>query len=182
MQRLSAADWIDAAFDALCDAGVSGLRVEPLADRLGVTKGSFYWHFRNRQALFDAVLTVWEAIGTAQIIDEVEERAATPAARLRALGHRVFAVDPRGDAIESAIRAWASTDETAAAVVARVDERRLAFVRDLLIEAGVAPALAARRAGLVYRALIGEFVWRSTGGRPAEPDDIDDLVGLVLRP
>ena len=57
--RLDAAAWIAAAFDALADGGIDAVRVEPLAKALGITKGSFYWHFADRRALLDAMLDAW---------------------------------------------------------------------------------------------------------------------------
>ena len=57
--RLDASAWIEAALEALADGGVEAVRVEPLAKALDVTKGSFYWHFADRRALIDAMLTSW---------------------------------------------------------------------------------------------------------------------------
>ena len=88
--------------------------------------------------------------------------------------------DPTADAIENSIRAWAVTDEVAAAVIGRVDRRRLEYVATILRSIGMTPAKARRRARLLYRVLIGEFVWRAAGGPVATRADIDDAVDLVL--
>src|SRR6187455_2093287 len=68
--RLDAAAWVVAAFDALADGGIDAVRVEPLAKALGITKGSFYWHFADRRALLDAMLTAWADGRTAAIREQ----------------------------------------------------------------------------------------------------------------
>lgn len=180
MRSLSHEAWLAAGFAALAEGGVDALRVEPLAEHLGVTKGSFYHHFANRRALHVAMLDAWERRGTSDIIDDIDAVGSTPAERLRHLAHRTMQLGPTNDAIENAIRAWAATDDVAAAAIARVDERRLTYTAALLREAGMNPAQARRRARLLYRILIGEFVWRSSGGPAATRADIDDAVDLIL--
>lgn len=181
MAQQTREDWIAGAFDALCDGGIDALRVEPLARRLGVTKGSFYHHFTDRRELTSALLDSWERQGTAEIIDAVETMAEDPEHRLRVLLELTFAPDPRADAIESSIRGWAATDDDAAAAATRVDTRRVHFVTDLLQRAGLPGALAKRRAALLYRALIGEFIWRSSGGPASTSRELDELAVLLLQ-
>ena len=180
MRKLSREEWIEGAFAALTEGGIDALRVEPLAKRLGVTKGSFYHHFENRRSLHLAMLDEWERLGTAQIIDDVEEVASTPLEQLRALATATFASDPVGDAIETSIRSWAATDETVKAAVARVDERRLGYVTGLLRAAGMAKGLAERRARLMYRVLIGEFIWRTAGGPASTRTELDEMSVLLM--
>src|SRR3954447_10135934 len=88
--RLAAADWETAALDALADSGLAGVAIEPLARRLGVTKGSFYWHFADREALLVAALARWETGHTDRIIDAAED-VSDPRERLRRLIGRVVA-------------------------------------------------------------------------------------------
>src|ERR1051325_11082310 len=77
--RLDAEAWVAAAFDALAEGGVDAVRVEPLAKALGITKGSFYWHFADRRALLDAMLTAWADGRIAAIREQATARRA-PAA------------------------------------------------------------------------------------------------------
>lgn len=84
-RRLTADDWADAALAALGERGLAGVAVEPLATRLGTTKGSFYWHFANRDALVVAALARWEEVATERIITAMEAAEPDPAARLDAL-------------------------------------------------------------------------------------------------
>jgi AcrR family transcriptional regulator len=177
---LSQAEWLGGAFEALCEGGIEALRVEPLAAGLGVTKGSFYHHFENRRSLHLAMLDEWERRGTGEIIDEIDEPPRDAVERLQALARRIFASSGRADDIEVAIRAWAVVDDVAAAAVDRVDARRVDYVAALVKECGFAGPLAKRRARLLYRVLIGEFTWRSSGGPAMSEREIDELVALVV--
>jgi len=182
MSRLSQQEWVHAATGLLCEGGIEAVRIEPLAARLGVTKGSFYHHFKNRRELHLAVLAGWEELGTREIIAEVEAGSNEARSQIRALMNLVFAVNPIGDAVETSIRSWAAVDEDAQAATTRVDEARVNFVASLFRRAGLAPAAARRRALIVYRVVIGEFVWRSTGGPASTPRELEELVDVMLPP
>ena len=180
MRKLSREQWITGAFVALTEGGIDALRVEPLASRLGVTKGSFYHHFENRRAMHMAMLHEWERLGTEQIIDEVDEAEADPRERLRALAARTFVSDPFVDGIETGIRAWAANDEVVTAAVQRVDDRRIGYVVQLLRDAGMKKPKAERRARLMYRALIGEYIWRTAGGPASTKTELREMTDLLL--
>lgn len=180
MENLSRDEWIARTFHAFVDGGVDALRVEPLAKRLGVTKGSFYHHFENRRALHLALAEEWERQGTSQIIEQVDQASEDPAARLRTLAHRSMRADEFSDAIETGMRSWAVNDDEVRAAVQRVDERRLDFTANLLREIGIPAPLAKRRARLFYRVLIGEFMWRSSGGPAMSAREIDEAVDQLI--
>ena len=153
VERLTAADWTDAGLRVLTEEGVEAVRVEPLAKILGVTKGSFYWHFSDRRALLDSLLARWEQLATHDVIESVVLAADEPDERLRLLTRLVFR---HGGPLDRAVRAWASHDEAAANAVARVDSERYEFVRGLLEAHGLSPTEAAMRARMLYTSLIGE--------------------------
>lgn len=180
MDRLDRRRFLDAAFEILGESGWQAVRINPLCARLGVTKGSFYWHFESREALLSAMLAAWESHGTEAIIATVEQAQASAAERLRLLLLTVFAGAPHSDRIEAAIRAWAAADPQAAAMVARVDARRVAYVRDLLQATGVTRAVATHRSAILYRTLIGEFTWRSHGGAPLSAKALAELHRMVV--
>lgn len=152
-ERLTKAAWTEAALQVLAEEGVEAVRVEPLARRLGVTKGSFYWHFSDRGALLEALLVQWEQSATHDVIKTVELASEAPEERLRLLTQWVFR---HGGPLDRAVRAWANHDEVAANAVARVDATRYEFVRHLFEEHGLSKAKAAMRARLLYTSLIGE--------------------------
>jgi AcrR family transcriptional regulator len=178
MPTLTADAWTRAAAASLATDGVDAVRVERLASQLGVSKGSFYWHFADRQALLASVLAEWEARGTDAVIGAVEADAPEPRARVASLLARVFA-DHGADGIEVNLRAWARRDPDVAAVVDRVDARRVGYLADGLAAAGVGRDEAERRSRLAYRALLGEFLLRGSGRPPMPAADIDSLAALL---
>lgn len=155
-QRLDAADWIEAAQDALAEGGIEAVRVEPLAKVLAVTKGSFYWHFADRRALLDAVLDTW-AHGRIAAIRQQVATGRDPDATLHHLADLYTRrANLRGLSIELAIRALARTDAAAARAVRAVDRERLKLVGALFSGLGWPAAGAPARAILFYSFLFGE--------------------------
>ncbi len=148
--------WVETAIDVLAREGVSGLRVEVLAKRCGVTKGSFYWHFKDRQALLDAVLERWKA---GRIIDIEKTTAVTPGNEREQLHYAIEVYgasrNRKGMSIELAVRDWARHDVRAAAVVESVDLYRLECTRKLFVAAGMSDAEAKSRSLLLYACVFG---------------------------
>ena len=157
------------------------MRVERLAKSLGVSKGSFYWHFDDRAALLAAVVNAWEQRSTLTVIEDVERDAAEPGAKLWALFEQVFGTPTSLDAFEAAVRSWAGHDEAVKKVVRRVDKRRLRFVAELLVEAGLPKQESMRRSELLYCTLIGEFVRRTYGGSKLDRAALRSLHDMLLR-
>src|SRR5450432_2736458 len=115
----TAEDWIKTASRRLAAAGSEAMAIEPLAKAMGVTKGSFYWHFADRPALLEAVIADWEARATAPLLERLRRSGREPAERLAALMHTV-AAEGKGS-LDPAMRAWAHSEARAAAAVGRVD-------------------------------------------------------------
>lgn len=155
---LDATAWVEAAFDALAEGGIEAVRVEPLAKRLGVTRGSFYWHFKDRDALHQAMLREWRERASYQIGARIERTAEDPAERLRRLLDLPHSSPraTRGAAVELAIRLWARRDKHAAKAVRHIDRVRLDYFAKLLQAHGIPEDEAGRRAFLVYAALMAE--------------------------
>ncbi|MDP3540338.1 MAG: TetR/AcrR family transcriptional regulator [Azonexus sp.] len=148
--------WIEAAIEVLARDGVSGLRVELLAKRCGVTKGSFYWHFKDRQALIDAVLEFWKE----GRIRDIEKTTAVLPGKERDQLHYLIEVygasrNRKGMAIELAVRDWARHDAQAAAIVESVDLYRLECTQKLFVTAGMSDAEAKSRSLLLYACVFG---------------------------
>lgn len=171
--KLDRQAWIAAALGALAEGGVEQVRVERLAARLKVTKGSFYWHFRDRGDLLAAMLEAWQAEATGDIIARVEARGGDAAARLTALFSFVVRSDGR---LDMAVRDWAGRDEAARLAQAAVDARRVGYVEDLFRQLGFSETGAAARARFAYQALIGQF--RMGGGTVEQR--IADMAGIIL--
>ena len=181
MATLTAHDWVLAAMRRLSTHGVDHIRVEPLAVQLGVSKGSFYWHFPNRDALLTAVLDLWQSQGTEAIITAVDAEPPGSEARLHVLIQQTFG-QPQHDGIELGIRAWATRDATARTVVEKVDARRLDYVTGLLRQYGLSKHTARTRAELMYRTLIGEFTLRSHGHPPLDAAALQALLAAMVAP
>jgi AcrR family transcriptional regulator len=162
--KAGAADWIRAGLALLGRAGIEAVRVEPLAAKLGVTKGSFYWHFKDRDALHMAMLEAWRADTTRNVIARVEAERAGKEERLTLLIE--LATRNAGLArLEIAFRAWAKTDERAAGAVAEIDRQRMDYIGSLLRDLGIDARTARLRAKILYLALIGGF-FSEGGGTP----------------
>jgi AcrR family transcriptional regulator len=146
--------WIDAALRAVAAGGPDAIRVEGLAQSLGVSKGGFYWHFSDRRALLDEMLEVWERTGTQDVIELVEGGPADPRAKVQ----RLFELSSSADfAVELAIRDWARRDDAVAARLHRVDDRRMAFLRSLFGGFCSDPDDVEARSMLAYSLLIGSY-------------------------
>ncbi|MEV2249091.1 TetR/AcrR family transcriptional regulator [Streptomyces sp. NPDC050147] len=150
--RLTAEDWADAALTAIGEGGLAAVAVEPLAVRLGTTKGSFYWHFANRDALIEAALNRWSEIHTEGMITEVEAEP-DPRQRIRLLFGEAIA-SAASDPLEVALLATASHPQVTE-VLRRVTERRVAYVAELFAELGFPEPEARRRGLLAYTVYLG---------------------------
>lgn len=150
--RLSADDWAEAALDLIAEQGVAAVAVEPLARRLGVTKGSFYWHFPSRDALLQAALERWEASEQQDVFGKLEA-IPDPRERLRAL-FLMVAREFRSHVVYSALL---KAPEHAAVlpVIGRVSQRRLDYLTASFRQAGLGRADARNRARLTYSAYVG---------------------------
>lgn len=178
VMALSRTDWIDAALAALAEQGIDGVAVEPLARRLGATKGSFYWHFADRAELVDATLGLWERRETTEVIERIEQ-LDDPRERLTALGKGAYASAATGNAHAAVLAA--AGDPRVGAVLARVTQTRLAFLTRLYRDLGRGPADAARHARLAYALYLGVDQLRRTrlDDDPAAPA-LDELTNLAV--
>ncbi len=142
----------------LSKKGIESVRVEPLAKVLGVTKGSFYWHFSDRPALLEAMLTSWRRKATLAIIERIEKSQTNPVDRLKALIAlpRKGARSADGAEIEASIRLWARTDAQAAAAIREIDRLRLDHITSLVEATQRYPGQSAARAVLVYAYILAE--------------------------
>lgn len=155
---LDADSWVEAALTVLAANGVDAVRIEPLAKVLGVTKGSFYWHFKDRSALLAAMLATWRSRATLAIIDRLERGVSRPQDRLRELlalprkGSRAA----RGADIEAAMRLWGRTDPGAAATVREIDLQRIDYIKSLVVATRRHPRREAAIATLIYAFILAE--------------------------
>ena len=176
IERLTAQDWIDFGLTTLARSGFRTLKAEILARKLGVSRGSFYWHFADLETFHRQIIEHWRRVATEAIIagldryDSLEQRLDV---LLRgAFGHSAL--------LEIRMRAWADENARAARVLNDIDRRRKAYIEQLLAGAGIPPALAATRAQLLYWAYLGAALSRSklTGARLDQIVAELELIGL----
>ena len=130
------------------------MRVEALAASLGVSKGGFYWHFTDRQALLDEMLDTWEKAGTEDVIARVDSQPADPRAKLQQL----FELAPSADfAVELALRDWSRRDEDVAERLHRVDNRRMEYLRSLFGQFCADEDDVEARSMLAFSLFIGSY-------------------------
>lgn len=172
-QRLSAKDWLDQGLRTLSKSGFSALKADPLAKQLGVSRGSFYWHFADVAAFHAALLKHWHQVAAEQIIADLE---AVPdeSAALPQLLQRAFRGRPP---TEAAMRSWATHDARVRRAVQEIDARRMSYVEALLAKSGLPPVAAAARARLLYWAFVGFAL----SEKPLSPVQQEALTAEILR-
>jgi AcrR family transcriptional regulator len=177
-RRLSVDDWVQAGFAILADAGPHALRVDRLCERLGVTKGSFYWHFADLATYRTTLITAW---GSLQ--DQDRQRFETskdiePRQRLRYMMQAV--VRPEQWALERAMRVWALTDDDVAANVRKSDSRVLRAVYQAFVDAGFTADEAGVRSAAFFGAGLGILHASDPNEAPAETRE--RFLDFMLRP
>lgn len=156
--QLTPQDWIDAAMELLVQKSIDAVNVDTLAKRLGITRGSFYWHFSDREDLLARLLESWREASTHQVIVRFERQGATPKeliAELLALPFRGESAK-RASSIELAIRAWARRDRLAHQAVAAVDAHRLSYIAQCFVALQFSLHQAQARAFMLYSYLQAE--------------------------
>jgi len=150
-------DWVTTGLAELAKGGVDGVRVEVLAERLGVTKGGFYRRFKDRRALLNAMLETWRDGRVIAIERHAEAGGESPVEKLKSI-IKLYSerANTQGIAIELAIRQWARTDPTAAAAAEKVDAARLKTAGSLYRQLGLSVPEADARAVLLYTFLFGQ--------------------------
>ena len=152
--RTPRTDWVDAGLRALAGGGPDAVRVEALAQALGVTKGGFYWHVADRAALLEEMLRTWEERMVDRVISVVDDAGGDARDRLRTLFGLASAGGELMD-VELAVRDWSRRDPTVATRVRRVDDRRVGYMRPFFAELSRDPDEAEARCLLAMTLFVG---------------------------
>ena len=162
--RTTRAAWIDAGLAALADGGPDAVRVDVLAQKLGVTRGGFYHQFNGRQALLDAVLDAWETRSTDEVLARVEREGGD--ARTKATKAGLLTFSDELLPIDLAVRDWARRNDAVAVRLRRVDNRRMDYLRALIAELSTDPEEVEAIALQAFSLLIGNhFIAADHPGR-----------------
>jgi AcrR family transcriptional regulator len=122
--------WIDAGLRALAAGGPDAVRVDVIAQELGVTRGGFYWHFPNRKAFLEEMLNTWERRSTDETLERVEKEGGDARDKVRRAGMLTFSTELLP--IDLAVRDWARRDRSVAKRLRRVDNRRMDYLRTMI--------------------------------------------------
>jgi AcrR family transcriptional regulator len=168
--------WIEEGLGALAEGGPDAVRIEALAQRIGVTKGGFYWHFKDRNALLAEMLNQWERATTDAIIERVESEGGSARAKLR----RTFSLTSSLElpfAVDLAIRTWSRRDRSIARRLRRVDNRRMDYLRSLFGTFCSDAVDVEVRCMLSFSLLLGDHLIASNHNET----DRAEVVNLALR-
>ena len=159
--------WIDEGLRALAAGGPDAVRIETLAQALGVTKGGFYWHFDDRRALLDEMLDTWERATIDEVIEQVEGQGGDPEAKLL----RLFGLASSGVvAVDLAVRDWARHEQAVAGRLRRIDNRRMDYLRSLFAALCPDADEVETRCLLYYSLMIGNHFIAADHGALSRPD------------
>jgi AcrR family transcriptional regulator len=176
--QLSAKDWLDQGLKALAQRGFTALKAEPLARAMGVSRGSFYWHFADIGAFHAAMLKHWREVAAEQVIAGLEAAAGNDGNPLWLLLNGTFSSK---QTLEKAVRSWATADPRARSAVQAIDRRRIDYVEHMLRQAGVKAEAASARAQILYWAFLG-YVLSDQPLPPAKQTAvIDELLRMATR-
>ncbi len=181
---LSPEDWIEAATELLADKSVDAVKVDALARQLGVTRGSFYWHFRDRDDLLCRILDTWHRASTPRLVARFGNRSDPPEVLIR----EVLSLPQRGRSarraarIELAIRAWARRDDMARKAVDAVDSERVEFITSCFVAAGFPPEIAAARAFLAYAYDVTQSLLHDHPQLAPQPERMALIEQVLLQP
>ena len=177
--RTPRTQWIDEGLNALAAGGPDAVRVDVLAKTLGVTRGGFYWHFADRQALLDAMLETWERRSTDDVLERVESEGGDARDKVRRAGMLTFS--PALLPIDLAVRDWARRDEAVGERLRRVDNRRMAYLRTQIGELSADEGDVEARSLLAFSLAIGNHFIAADHGTRDRVEVLDLAMRRLLR-
>ena len=177
--RTPRSSWVDAGLRALAaGGGPDAVRIEPLAQALGVTRGGFYWHFDDRQALLDEMLDTWERRSTDEVLERVEREGGDPDDKVRRAGMLTFSRELLP--IDLAIRDWARRDDSVAIRLRRVDNRRMEYLRSLISASRSDAGDVEARSLLAFSLAIGSHFIAAEHGARSRSDVLELAIQRLL--
>ena len=158
VKTLTRENWIDFALQRLTEEGIDKVTITGLARELSVTKGSFYWHFKDRDDLLQAMLVRWEETGSKLVFGEVERVGGDAVRRLKHLSDIV--IRRYGDQLnlELALRDWGRKDLKIANILRQEDEKRIDYISGLFVEIYGDVKIAEAKAWLLFSLFVGEII------------------------
>lgn len=177
--QLSAIDWLDQGLKTLTKSGFTALKAEPMAKAMGVSRGSFYWHFEDVAAFHTALLRRWRETMTEQIIASLE-RLPGNESPINELLRRAFGGNRLP--LEIAVRSWATVDPVARAAVHAIDRRRLSYMEAQFAAKGFSPGAAQARSQILYWAFLGFTLSDKPLSKARQDEILDELIKIANAP
>lgn len=171
-RRLTREQWVAAALEVLISRGVERVKILPLAGRLGVTRGSFYWHFNNRRELLDSLLEFWDRKNTLGIVEQAAQGGSSIIDSVLSVFEIWTNEDKFDPKLDFAVREWARRSTRVRAIVERADAERVEALKQMFLRAGAPDAEAFIRARVLYYMQIGYFA-------PGVRESLDRRIGYV---
>jgi AcrR family transcriptional regulator len=172
-------DWISAAREMLIEGGVAAVQIQPLAVRLNVTRGGFYWRFQNRQDLLDRLLLDWQNTNVRSLLRAVRKRSGTPQERYRRLVRLWLDEKDFDPALDAAVRQWGNTDREVGELVHKIDAERVEAIADIFVDDGQERDLSIIRARIIYFHQVGYYALGMSETR-AEREALMPLYSQIL--
>ncbi|HEX3736563.1 MAG TPA: TetR/AcrR family transcriptional regulator [Solirubrobacterales bacterium] len=176
--RTPRSKWIEEGLRALAAGGPDAVRIEPLAERLGVSRGGFYWHFANRGALLEEMLDAWERASTDDVLERVEREGGDPRSKLRRAGALTFS--DRLLPIDLAVRDWSRREPQVAERLRRVDNRRMDYLRSQFGEFCEGDDEIETRSMLSFSLMIGNHFMAAEHGGLSRAEVLELAVRRLL--
>jgi AcrR family transcriptional regulator len=176
--RTPRSQWIDEGLRILAAGGPDAVRIEPLAESLGVTRGGFYWHFKDRGTLLDEMLDTWEQASTDEVVQRVEAEGGDARRKIRRAGALTFSRDLLP--IDLAVRDWSRRDPSVAKRLRRVDDRRMEYLRSLFRTFCSDESDVEARCMLAFSLVIGNHFIAANHGPRSRTDVLDLALKRLL--
>ncbi|WP_170416931.1 TetR/AcrR family transcriptional regulator [Ruegeria atlantica] len=191
-------DWLNVAMDVLISDGVDQIKVMNLAERMAVSRSSFYWYFKSRQELLDALMARWQATNTAALVAQAEAPANTITAAVCNVHRCVVNTELFDTALDFAVRDWARKSGKVRRALDQSDARRLAALHDMFARYGYSEVEAETRARVLYYMQIGydlaqlnepmptriamvpHYLYVFTGVEP-KPEEVEEFSAYSMR-
>lgn len=159
--RGSADVWLQASYETLIEAGIDTVRIQPLAKKLKLSRTSFYWFFKDRKELLNALLAQWRDKNTGNLVTQAEAYSESIAEAILNVFDCWLNQDLFDSEFEFAVRSWALQSPDVAEQISQADNTRLAALSQMFIRFGYEPAKADVRARTIYLTQIGYISMKS---------------------
>ncbi len=175
--KLSKENWLKYGLEALSNGGYETLKADSMASKLGVSRGSFYWHFKDTSAFHEELLEFWKQQSTSLVIEELDQTVLARD-RLEELIKRGLSLNTK---LEREFRFWANQNDNVATFIRKLDSQRESYLVKLFKLSNFQQDMAESRARFLYWAYLGRMLSLDKYSPRMNFDVIDDFTHMLLR-